>query len=98
MAPLRELDEGAKGVGGNWIDPSAVEKFGLKRRAYHGSMKFVSRLFPGEKYCPREEVEVRLVFEPAGVAIALVCFVLPESDLGAELTELIIGDADINFH
>ena len=92
-----ELDEGAKGVGGNWIDPTAVEKFGLKTREYTGIMKFVSRLFPGEKYCPREEVEVRLVFEPAGVAIALVCFVLPKNDSGAELTELIIGDADINY-
>ena len=92
-----ELDEGAKGVGGNWIDPAAVEKFGLKKRKCRGNMTFVSRLFPGEKYCPRDEVEVRLVFEPAGVAIALMCFVLPESDLGAELTELIIGDADINY-
>ena len=94
-----ELDEGAKGNGGNWIDPAAVEKFGLKRKAYAGGMRFMSRLFPGDRYCPKEEVELRLVFEPAGVAIALRCLVLPENEnnMGAEQSELIIGDADIQY-
>ena len=96
--PIRvELDEGAKGVGGNWIDPIAVEKFNLKKRCYTGKTRFVSRIFPGAKFCPQEEVDIRLVFEPAGVWIALRCFVLPKSDLGNERTELIIGDADIRY-
>ena len=56
----------------------------------------MSRLGPGKYHCPQEEVELRLVFEPAGIAIAL-CLVLPESDMGAAQSELIIGDVDNKY-
>jgi len=93
-----ELDEGAKGVMGSWIDRAAVVKFGLKRKPCSVKARFTSRLFPGQTFCPEEEVEVRLVFEPAGVRVQLKCLVLPESNTMLERSSVIIGDADIKYY
>ena len=89
--------EGAKGTDGNWIDPAIIDKFGLKRRPHANMQRFVSRLFPGQQYVPTEEVDVKLVFEPAGIAICVKCLVLPDSTV-AHQSEVIIGDADIEFY
>jgi len=93
-----ELDEGAKGVMGSWIDRAAVVKFGLKRKPCSVKARFTFRLFPGQTFCPEEEVELRLVFEPAGVRVQLKCLVLPESNTMLERSSVIIGDADIKYY
>jgi len=92
-----ELDEGTKGVMGSRIDRAAVEELGLKRKPCSVKARFTSRLFPGQTFCTEEEVEVRLVFEPAGVRVQLKCLVLPKSNTMLERSSVIIGDADIKY-
>ena len=87
-----ELDEGAKGVGGSWIDSDLVTRMSLKTRPTGSSARFRSRLFPGRDFIPQEEVEVRLRFNPAGVEVTLMCYVLPASQDSGQQSDVIIGD------
>ena len=66
-----ELDEGAKGVGGSWVDRDLVVRMGLATRPIGRDARFTSRLFPGQEFVPREEVDLRLRFEPAGIVSCL---------------------------
>jgi len=72
-----ELDEGARGMDGSWIESDLVKRAGLKTRQIVKKERFKSRLFPGQEFVPQEEVDVRLIFEPADVEVTLKCYVLP---------------------
>ena len=88
-----ELDEGAKGLGGSWVDSDLVKRLGLRVRPCRDVVRFGSRLFPELEYIPVEEVDLRLEFCPAGVSVTLPCFVLPPSRAGIERkSDVIIGD------
>ena len=87
-----ELDEGAKGVGGSWVDRDLVVRMGLTTRPIGIDARFTSRLFPGQEFVPREEVDLRLRFEPAGIEVTLTCRVLPENGKSSRRSDVIIGD------
>ena len=88
-----ELDEGAKGLGGSWVDSDLIKRLGLRVRPCRDIVRFGSRLFPELEYIPVEEVDLRLEFCPAGVSVTLPCFVLPPSRAGIERkSDVIIGD------
>ena len=59
-----ELDEGAKGVKGSWIDAKVVDRLGLKKRPCEGQRRFRSRLLPGQTFTPKEEVSITLLHLP----------------------------------
>ena len=87
-----ELDEGAEGVGGSWVDRDLVARMGLTTRPTGMDARFTSRLFPGQEFVPREEVDLRLRFEPAGIEVALTCRVLPDNEKNSRRSDVIIGD------
>ena len=87
-----ELDEGAKGVEGSWVDKDLVVRMGLTTRPIGMDARFTSRLFPGQEFVPREEVDLRLRFEPAGIEVTLSCRVLPRNVDNSRRSDVIIGD------
>ena len=90
-----ELDEGAKGVKGSWIDAKVVDRLGLKKRPCEGQRRFRSRLLPGQTFTPKEEVSITLLIKPANVRVSLDALVLPRDDSGEEMSEIIVGNYDI---
>ena len=73
-----ELDEGAKGKNGNWVDPSALRRWGIVPRKNENPTTYVSRLHPNEPYTAEEVLTLTIVLQPADLRITLEACVFPD--------------------
>ena len=91
-----ELDEGAKGKDGNWVDPNALRRWGIRPRKNENPTTYVSRLHPNSPYTAEEIVTLTIVLQPADVRITIKARVFPEDGGVQNWSELVIGNEDIN--